>query len=103
MAGAFSSIAVAHLFQRWGLCQESPLGLLVWMLCAALFGGLVFAFFTELIAFRLLRKKKNTSVLLGLISSLGISIIAQNLVLKFIKSSCTKYSTKNNLLHLFCS
>ena len=86
MAGAFFSIAVAHLLQRWGVFEESPICFLTLTLCAALLGGLLFALLTELIAFRLLRKKKDTSMFLCLISSLGVAIFAQNFVLKFIDS-----------------
>jgi len=86
MIGSFFVIGALRLAQRSEAIAANPLALLVIALCACILGGVLFALFTELVAFRRLMARRNTPMLLALISSLGLSIVAQNFVLNFIDS-----------------
>ncbi|HID28404.1 MAG TPA: branched-chain amino acid ABC transporter permease [Desulfobacterales bacterium] len=86
MVGAFASISAVRLLERSPLIHNHPLLLFGVGLAAAMLGGVAFALTTEVAAFRPLRRKRGSPVLLGLISSLGVSIFVQNFVLVFVDS-----------------
>lgn len=86
MLGAFAAIGAIKCAEYFGLSASPGWITILLALGASISVSLLFSLLTELIAFRPLMRYRGTSILLSLISSLGVAIFAQNLVLHFVDS-----------------
>jgi len=86
MFGVFAAIWAVRYAAYIGLPTDPGWLIFSIALGASTAASLLFSLLTELIAFRPLTRHRDTPILLALISSLGVSIFAQNLVLNFVDS-----------------
>ncbi len=86
MLGAFFAIGIARVLAGVGWLESNPILSTFLIIVISIIGAMAIGILMELAAFRPLRRKRDVPILLGLISSLGVSIFLRNFILIFVDS-----------------